>query len=488
MVIRGRHIIALNSSTPTNPNPNPDVKLIKVKVEFETVVNPAVSFADLKYNKNSGLLMVKDDGGIEDYTVAYAYLHGGIQAKDGNVYQGIRYSDGCGNLVEPHYTFAINTDKSRLDSNPFEGLTTWGQYKTMAASGYSIANHTWHHGGYDRYTELKQNEKNIYDNTGLRTRTFVIPTADEGYAESAPYLGYKMVGSAFGASSTDDNNNSGNENIVWTSKVDSKAIDMKRLDKFLFSRYYLETWSETDRADILNLANIVLTQSTNGKKYVGHFFSHGLLDGSNTMQGFKNYISYVMNHPSNNDSIWLPSMQEFSEYFETKFLVNKTQSLSGKTLTVELDLSNLPEEGLNRDMSLLVSGGTIKNVNVEGSDSYTFNPGTGLINIFKKNKAVKDPNTDTAPPQIISAVKSGSKVNLTYDRPVTQSVFASAYGNAYSVSGNTVVNVTGSGTSWSINCQNTVSAGSKFDYRMQRGNASDADGMKVCTYIEYPIS
>jgi len=480
------NIKGLNINIKDTTPPDPTENVIQVIVNFSSIVAPVVTFADMKYNKNSGLIAVKDDGTQTDGNTVMQIMHGGL-AVDGNTYPGYRYGDGCGNDVDVHYTYAINTNQQR--DTQTQTRTIWADYINAHNTwGDMLANHSRDHGGYDKYYEVKDAEITIFNKTGQRVRAFVIPTADEGYAETAPYLGYKMVGSAFGVNSPDDNNKTGNMNLVGNARIDVRTINLPRIDKFLFTRFFYDNTNYTTSVtQIKKLIDWTLQESIGGVKKMGHWFSHGIsVSGSNA--SFVEMWDYIWAHPSNNDSMWFPSMQEFSEYYETKLLVNKTETLVGNTLTISLDISDLRKEALYQDMSLIVSGGTISSITVQGADSHTHNNATGLVNIFKKNTAVKDPSTDPIPPRIVSAKASGNNILITYDRAITQTVFASAYGNAYTVTGNTIVAISGTGVNWIISCTGAVTVGGTFDYRMQRGNAQDINGLKVCTYIGYPIT
>lgn len=473
---------------PTEPLEPIDSNTIRVTVNFDSKTNPQSTFADMKYDKRTGVIYVKDDGAIDDFNQIFPILHGGL-ASDGNVYPGLRYTDGTGALVEWHPTFAINTANSRDQKDQYPGSTYWEQYNQMLPFGYSIANHSWKHGGIDKYESIKRAETDIFDKTGYRVRSFVVPTNDEGYAETASYLGYKIVGSQFGEPTADDNQTKG---LVAPGKIDVKTIDSSKLNKFLFSRYYFGDMTESDIQSIKNAVDDSFNNSANGqKKYMAHMFTHGITRWRSNDEGglshFVGLVNYMHNHPNNNDNAWFPSMQEFAEYYETKMLVNKTQSVSGNTMTIDLDLTTIPGANLLRDMTLLISGGTINNIIVEGADKYTYNKATGLLNIFKKNKDVSNPYNDPKPPRFKSAKRSGNLVNIVYDKPVTQTEFSNTYGNAFEVSGNTITKVEGSGVNWTITCQNAVATGSKLNYRMHRGNAADLNGVRLCTYIDYLI-
>lgn len=466
----------------------PSGDLVTLRITLDNPTSPAASFATMKYNKKGGLMMVKDDGAIEDYTIGYAYLNGGIPAKDGVTYPGVYFTDGAGKQLAYKLTSAVNTNKDV--TIPAFGLNSWENRKLMLdTAGWELANHSFDHGYYDRYRDIKLAEQIIWDNTSMRTRAIVVPTNDEGYATTALNLGYTIVGTQGAFDDFQDWRQAPDgHGIYWGGIVDARTFNYKQL---LFNRYYAGEGGANDLADMYTLVDTVLNAAKDGTAHnMAHWFHHGLndADSTNTFEYWKALIKYIKNHPDNNDSLWIAGMQEFTEYYETKDLAVKSESVSGNILSVKLDLSAIPAVNRLRDMSLLISGGTIQSIEVQGSDEYTFDPQNGLVNIYLKNKQVTSPYADVVPPRIVSAERSGNSILITFDRPITQTVFSNSAGSAYTVDGNAVLSITGAGVSWMINCENPVQTGSKFNYRMQRGNAADASGVKVCTYIGYPIN
>ena len=480
-VLKGRNFIVNGQVIPPEPTDN-----VIITITMSSPTTPTLSFADMKYNKRCGMLMVADDGFESDYTQLYAYLHGGFPASNGTTYPGIRGTDGCGNPLEWHATFALNGGPR---DEHIQGIdrAIWSEYNIMLANGYGLSNHGFDHGGYDKYYQVKQNEKYLFEKTGYRVRTMTIPTADEGYSETAPSLGYKLVGSTFGANSADDNNETGNQHVIFGSKVDVKTIDQTRLNKFLFARYFSLYWEPNDVNELKTLMDAVGNGSASGaQKFMGHFGMHGK-DYQGSIANFIEVMQYFKNHANGGDNMWFPNMQEFVEYYETKINAIKNVTVQGNVLTAEINLSSIDSSSRLRDMSLLLGGANIQSISVSGADSYTYNTSTGLINIFKKNQSVRNPYADAVPPQIVECQRVGSNLTIIYDRPITQTVFQSAYGSAYSITNNTINSITGSGTTWTINCQSPIAASQTFDYKMQRGNAAGLDGLKVCSYIGYPI-
>jgi len=490
------------SSVVTKPGggdtlPPPVANLITVEVTFSSKPATATaSFADMKYNKSAGLILVKDDGGIGDYSAVFPYLNGG-SAVDGVTYPGVSYTDGCGKPVKWKYTFALvgqdtKGNDSHLGVNPT--ITSWTQYKQIVQAGFSIANHTLTHGAgttfYDRLNQVKANEKVIFDALQYRTRTFVIPANYEGLTETAVQLGYPFIGSQFGAPSPDGNNDPGNVTINWNSRV--KVNPLPSLKKLLVSRLNLgDNWTDTDVANAKKFVDNLFTTSTGNTKYMGHAFSHGPT-GAQQLANFATLVQYIQSHPGNSDRTWIPGMQEFYEYYEVKANVVQTQKLANDKLLITLDLATVNPNNRYRDMSLLVnSDAAIASVRVTGADSSSYNSQTGLINIFsQKTKGFTDPALDALPPQIKSVSTSKAapnEVEVQYDRAVTQSGIA-----GYTVAGKTITGIRGLGLTWTLTLSDAITPGQSLtlDYRMQSGTAADAADAtsRVCSYIAFPIA
>lgn len=474
VIVKGRRFKVLGTTPPVEENK------IRLTITLSSVSQPVLTYADMKYNKRSGIILVSDDGYASDFDI-FKYLHGGLADSFGQTHPGIRGTDGCGNPLEWHMTWALTSSSRDVEA----GLdrTLWSEYAQSIEAGYGYSNHTHDHSGYDKYYQLKENEKYIYNNTGYRTRTMVIPTADPGYSDTAPNVGYLMVGSQFGVNSPDDYA----DIVIYPGRIDVRTINQTRLNRFLLGRNFYITWNINDTTGVRNaLINPTLTESQiGGPRYMGMIGMHGASDQD--FDAFKTEMNYIKNHANGGDNLWMPTMQEFVEYYETKINLTKQETLEGNQLIVDLDMSTMNKAGLSRDMSFILTGGTISSISFAGADNVTYNSTTGLINVFKKNNDVTNPYADTPPPQIIEVARTGSTINLLYDRPIIQSQFSNSKGPAYLVSNNTVLSVTGSGINWNINCQNNVGAGNNFSYIMGRGNARGSDELKVCSYLEYPI-
>jgi hypothetical protein len=463
-----------------------------------TPTNPTTTFADLKYNKSIGFIPVKDDGDVGDFNVVFPYVVGGT-AGDGSSYPGLTYTDGAGKPVKWHYTFAWCANNTHDGSN--NAMTSWAQARTMFASGaIDFTNHSLTHAAYfSRYYDLKQNEINLFNQLGIKTRTFTVPTDYEGFVETAFSLNYLLTASQGygpGGYASDDNNGPVTYNVLWTEKV--KSNEPRRL--ITTRRWWGDYWTATELSNATKWVDAAFNASTGTSadtKFVYQGFSHGLnYPFSNPSQfvNYKAFLQYINNHSKNGDRAWIPGLQEFAEYLEVKKGVIKSQSVLGNVMTITLDYSKLSQDLMWRDVSLLVGGGRINSVSVSGADDFSYNPATGLINIYKKKTSgFANPSYDVIPPQLMSVAKSGSNttvIDLTFDKEITQRM-AAGWTVTTAGNNNPITTLTGSGKNWQITVQNGIVRGqlTKVDYRMQRGNAVDAiTGKKVTSYIGYTLT
>ncbi|GAB2546093.1 hypothetical protein [Spirosoma aerophilum] len=476
-------------------DPQVDSNKVKVTVTFDSApVAPTVAVADLKYNKTLGFALVKDDGGPGDWTTVYPYIWGGVGG-DGVTYPGMTYTDGTGRPVKWHWTFALNWNDGQIAN-----ATSTAKHLEMMKVGFAdISNHSLTHTGtYNRAYEVKANEVNIYKYLGgYRTRTFTIPTAFEGFVETSFAMNYLLTASQGygpGGASSDGNNESGKVNVLWGERV--KSNETRRL--ITTRRFFGDGWGDADLANAKSFVDGAFAASTGttaDTKFVYQAFSHGpTFSTANPAQfaNFRTFVQYIASNPLNKDNVWVTGLQEFVEYNEVKRDVGRSQTVNDKTMTVTLDYAGVDPNTRWRDLSLLVGGGPIKSVAVSGADDFTFNPATGLVNIYKKKTTgFSDPAQDVLPPAL-STVKTSSDhtLDLVFNRPVTQDMAA---GWAVTSGGvdNPVAELTGSGTTWQLKVKNTLLTGQPIlvDYRLQRGNAMDASTrQKVVAYIGFPAT
>jgi hypothetical protein len=458
-------------------------RLVCVTIDLKKAVNPSFKFTDLPYDKSKGLLLMKDDGINTDYTIVYKVLNGGIV--NGKKYPGYFYTDGTGKKINYKYSFAINANDEHSTS---PNATTWAQMAEMVSKGHSLMNHTMFHGGSDKLKAIKDAEKNLWTHTHYRMTEFVPPGNEEGFVASGIQLGYTMFSSEFGDPIPDGNNDPGNQNMTWNSSIPMLTQNFNRV---LVSRTNLgDQWNATELPNTKAFVDYIFKSPQKSQKLVGTAFSHGpFADNKESAEIFNDFLSYIQNHPNNRDSAWITSSKELMDYVNTKSKVKITsENYMHKTgkYTLIFDMNEVNQNVIYRNLSFKITGGIIDKVSVTGAAEATFNPATGLINIYKLDRSkVKSPFLDLLPPQIIALKLNGQTLHIQYDKPVQQSKK-----EAYDVSGNTVLNLKGNGRNWQIILKNPVTSEQTFSYRMQKGDAHQDSNilLKVCSYIAAKIS
>ncbi|WP_316749132.1 hypothetical protein [Pedobacter gandavensis] len=457
-------------------------RLVSIEMDLKKVKKPHFQFTDLAYNKSKGFMLIKDDGLASDYNIVYKVISGGVV--NGKKYPGFTYTDGTGKNIGFKYSFALNPNEEHGSST---NVTSWPQIMEIVSKGHSMMNHTLFHGGTDKLKAIKDAEKNLWNHTHYRMTEIAIPSNDEGFVETGLQLGYHLITSEFGEPIPDGNNDPGNENVSWGSVIPVKT---QNFNKVLISRSNLgDQWNPKELIDAKKYVDYVFDHPQKDKKLIGAAFSHGPFGDKNEgAEIFYDFINYIKNHPANRDSAWMTSSKELMDYMKTKAKVKVVKEhydpATGK-YHITLDMNAVDPNVIYRNMSLMVDGGEISNVKATGTNDVTFNAKTGLINIYKTDRSkVRDPFKDKLPPQISKISYKGNTITILYDIPVKQSKSA-----GYEIPGNKVLALKGSGKVWQLLMQNPVTDKQTFFYRMQRGDASQADdpSFRVCTYAGSPL-
>lgn len=470
-----------------NPTPSQNL-IIKLKVSEATV--PLLSSADYKYNKEVVFMTGFDDSLANQLGHAYKVFQGGVSSLNGIDYEGLKYSDGTGKMINFRGMLVMITGIVEETNENNINIYTWPEVREALANGWTICNHTAYHGGgdypWDSLRNMKLAEQQVWDKTGYKMIINTAPAADNGYMYTGRELGYLAHSSTY---------QEGNDSVMLYDRGTPKQVIDHLADYptgwFNLGREYFGDNFEFEQVNNTKAyIDRIFNQAVDGVKYMGNWLTHGPGDPEN----FVELYNYILYHPSNTNQnrIWMPSPAEFLEYFHVKKDSKISHKLSGDILTITIDQSSVNRNIRDRGMSLIASGLTIVSVeSTKGWDDVTFNSSTGLINLYKTavNKAT-DPSLQILPAQITSLVASGNAVLITYDKAVTQSMTA-----AYTVSGKTVTGISGSGKNWTLICNSAVNPGDTMSYRMYNGTSSykgDAitvsTGKRVCDYINFPIS
>jgi hypothetical protein len=465
--------------------PDPGITdVYTLKFAVSNVGNISIAPADFKYNKEVAFAFGLDDNAPGAYIHGTPLFYGGVSGFDNQNYPGLKYGDGTGKQIPFKWTLIIPAEsiKSVSDNSAVSGNDV--QIRDSINKGSRVNNHSWKHGGgpnnplyYDRPGDFIQAQKIFYDKFGgYVPRVFTTPASEDGFMFTSRNLHGLAHNSTY---------NEGRSELTIYGKMRSDQVPSTW---FNLDRFYPDSDVYDDAAIARYKAYLdsIFDLCDSGEKWFSNAFNHGIYNTN--LQNVNSLYQYALNHPKNTgqNRLWVPSVQEFLEYFETKRLSTITHSISGGVMTVIIDQTNLPKNSRCRDMSLLISGCTINSlVDKSAPDDVTFNGSTGLINFYKDDVSRSIDPTDPSQHSafITSVISSGNSVIVTFDRNVQHT---SADG--YSVNGLTLQGYSGNGKTWTFNF-NGSTANKFLTYKSFEGNCITIDnGYRTGDYISYPIS
>lgn len=450
--------------------------IITIKATVTSVTAPTVTMADFKFNKDIAFMCGFDDALINQYSHMFPLFTGGVSGMNGVNYPGLKYSDGTGAMVPFHATMVVPVGGLRvIDNEDNPASYSYVKLKQMVDAGFGINNHSYYHGGgdtpWDIVDTIKKAEQALFDYMGYRPIVGTTPASEFGYMYTFEILGYLLNNSTF---------NEGNAEMTRYGKIRPNDVPTSFFN--LDRAYFGDNYTDSEAADSKRYIDEIYNDCDNGQKMMGNMFTHGPGEVNN----FDSVYTYLLNHPKNTNKnrLWVPSVQEFFEYFHVKRNTVINQSVAGNQLTLTLDQTNVHPNIRNRSMSLLLKGLNLTSVtSITGADKFTFNAATGLINAYKVDgSATINPSSDVLPPQIKAVIAKGSGVNIYYDKPVTQSKMG-----AFTVSGKTVTGLTGSGNLWTVSLNSAPTSANKLTYKSHNGDAA-AGGLRVADYPGFPIA
>ncbi|MDY0077107.1 MAG: hypothetical protein RBR87_07495 [Bacteroidales bacterium] len=348
--------------------------------------NVMVEKAPLRYNKKFALSFHTDDGMADVYSSGFTYFSG-INF-GGTNYQGLFYTDGCGNPL----TFKISSALFSFSSyngldmhDPANGFTnvTWSQLATMVENGSSIYNHGISEDAssgtaFMNYS-IKRNEsyirRKLYDVLpgGVKTRILVNPNGNQAYTQAAFDNGYHTT-FRIGGGVIGDNGVNVSDFTAWNqnyemNRVSAEAADMSALASFMANaegNWWLPTWGHG------------IVENYGEAKFQSDF---GNIAATYGAQGL--------------DNIWMSTEEEIIDYLRIRELTQVTSGLAGNTLLIQL-AGQIPTDQRFYPLSLLLeaTGANITNISINGGTNNSFN-GVGtsnaLINLEWNGLQLEDP-------------------------------------------------------------------------------------------------
>ncbi len=316
-------------------------------------------------------------------------------------------------------------------------------------------NHGYNHGSFNLYDDIHLNTLKFWEKFGLLCNCGVNPGSESGYLASGPlnYVGIWM--SEFGVPGMDDD-------YDIMQKMFPTVIDLYRQG---CTRYYCG--NSINGAAITQFTTYVndhYDDCTGVGDAVGYFpfFYHGTVY-EDSMDNFHAMNQVIMNH-ANYENAGIYTIQEAYDYER----VYRRDEIIGNKLYTYLSYSGIERHLMYFNASFIVANADadIIGVTVESTiedTSVTFNPTTGLINMYAENPFVFNPNNNPVLPKLLTATADGDTVLLVYDKSVEQTL-EGAYEvwNAARTVQNIVTGVSGTGTTWTVQCTDTVIATDKL--------------------------
>ena len=304
------------------------------------------------------------------------------------------FTDGAGNAVK--YTAGVASNSVDIGGNDYSatGAMSIADLKTLVNQNWGISCHGYYHyipaplvsQGFTVLDNVLFNRRYHFDQlkaAGVEyvIRTGVVPGNENGYHQV-----WKQLGFLAGTSQNTFDNLAANPMSDWFNGGIGE-VNLVSNSYNVFARRFAELNTAAGAAEWINSINALIAQSSPTTPKI---LRYGLHTGEDS------YLGQVFAHieSASNDRIWVTSLHELMEYFETKNKTAITQNRSGNVLTIELDQSALPDATRWRDLSLqLTADRSVASIEVMGADRYSFNPATGLLNVFKLKTSFAHPDS-----------------------------------------------------------------------------------------------
>lgn len=352
MLTAKRYLAVAEPIDPANPSPSK----LTLQVTFaNTPSSPLATVPNLKYNKSSWFSFELDDMS-ESIPLALSILGGKF------------FTDGCGNNKPYTMSAAVNGARE-IDGYEYPMNDAVGdRLRAVIAAGGDLSDHSYYHDpvGFGAGITPLQNTILMQDFikrkfNGYEVRSKIVPTNYAGHAQAAFEQGY-VYSTSQGTFDT--------FTPEWMYAPPGTYSNIGNPFATL-RRDFTDSWAGSI-ADLKTIINNIIANT-------GKFFRLGshFIDDETSARSFFNHIE-----TNASDKLLVSNTREILEYREMKALP-MTQSLLGNVLTIEVDMVNLSSKNRWKDLSFIITGGTIQSVTTNATSS-SFNPATGLVNIFKQ--------------------------------------------------------------------------------------------------------
>lgn len=323
--------------------------------------NAKLIVPNLKYNKAGWVSLEWDDNSL-----------GAMKAVD--LLKNMFYTDGCGNQI-PYAAALAVVGRSQYNNEETGAMpdryTSYTQMKSLISSGWDIENHSYYHdptGNYNYGTDWARNisemDQLILQRINYKMNGAVVPTNYSGFATAAKNFGYLFSTSQ----GTFDNLAPGMGDYKSVEPFSAAPAGFSS-----FKRIFYDNWSQME-TDVTKAISDISSQSDAYFRFASHTVDTDVL--ARILSNFK---------ARTNDKVLFLPTREIMEYrIMSQLPVNYTTQ--SNTLTVTIDISSIPDRFRWRDLSFVVSPESkITDVKIlSGIDKISFNPATGLVNIFKQ--------------------------------------------------------------------------------------------------------
>ena len=348
------------------------VDLVIVKFD-QAPTEYTVTKAPLKYNKDFALSMQVDDADLTLFTHGFPVFEGGTV--NGNNYNGLFYSDGCGNahsfkMSSSVYVFN-EENKPDIHVDNSHGQLSWEQMDTIYNHQWGILNHGVNGDASSNplFIDYSINRNKSYirrqlynaNEGGVIPHIFVNPNGNTAWTIPSFELGNI---SALNQSQTfpigENGGNVNNPDINWTQP---------------YSLYR----KQAESINVSDYVSALADSSANNANYWGSIFTHSLTNDY-IFNDFTSDFNYIASTYGINgfDNILMTTDEEIQDYLIVRDATTIDYVLSGTSLIITFD-GEIPDDLLYYSSSLVVnSNATITDIVVYGSDDYTY---TGVGNL-----------------------------------------------------------------------------------------------------------
>lgn len=373
-------LIISQSSAFSIIEPIPENQSIVLKLSFDQLENVSIQKARLRYNKSFAYSLTLDDGLDDAFTNAFKILNGGFVEGNGQTYPGLFFTDGCGNDLPFSgglAWYSVSTNFNDLHINT-PGYIKWDELIDMYNAGWDVLNHSYSHETAettDHFFQIDENQKIVYEKTGINMTQFVIPGGwiwEPYIAEAHAY----RLNAVYAYKSEFTGSPSGIQTDASQSWEDMNIYrDYKYDDKY-------------NQANIADKIDLIAAAATSDNHIWYNDFTHRVLfgekAGSLQFETFEYYMQHLADHygKSGSDEMWMAPLQQVWEYLYIRDHTTILTEWSGNDLIITIDISAIPEDLRTKSLSLMLetTGNYTLEVMTEGVANSS-NSTSGLINL-----------------------------------------------------------------------------------------------------------